>query len=1645
MVTENVLIEVTEKGAKTVKRNIEDIGKSSSQANKSVDLLKGALASLAAALSVRQLASMVDQFTNLQNRLKLVTNGTNQLRQATDQLLNISQRSRSDLSGTVALYSRLAQNAKQLGVNQSELATITETVNKAMIVSGASVSEAAGGLRQLTQGLASGTLRGDELNSVLENLPRVARLISDELGVTVGQLREMGADGLITSQNLVDAFRNGASVIDAEFAKTSSTIEQAFGSLTDGLVVSVGRMNEASGASQLLVGLLDFLTENVDTLARAAIAAGIALSVSFAAKGVLVAVSAVKALTVAIATNPIGAIAITALAAVSALVAFSDTITIGSGSLATLADVGKAAFEVIGPAVTSALSTIQAFFPAVSRSIQAIVGDAGISISGLLKLSASAVDTMVGLFKGLADAIPIAFRNLPRSLELVFVNSFNKILELSADVTNKIIANINKIAGAVGLPLINQVKALRIPLSTEAQAIGKAIDEAIKKGIDSQSSATEAIEGILARANEIAASRQFAELNENLQETESNVDKLTDATGDLKDKGAEFVAKLQEELDAIGKTNAELQKMEAAKLGVSKQADVLIDAIEAQTIAQKLFDDELKRGADITSATSTAAEQYAVALEELDRLYAKNIISAETYDRALVKLDEDFDKLSKTSKSAFGDTEQFGIQAARNLQTNFANFLFDPFDDGLEGMFKGFVDILRRMAAEIVSSKILQTLFNSFSGSGTSGSSASSFGGFFSSLTGGSAGSTFGNNGGAGTAFIGGPGTAIGGTGTSVGTAGFNASAGLGVLAAGALGVGIGQGIAGESRVFGANGTLVSGITAGVGAGIGAAFFGPAGAQVGAGIGGAIGGVITKLFGREPFKQRESTLELNVSGDDIAGALITRFLSKGGFFRGDKTDNVINDLGTGNLLNAFNGFRESGIDKSLFEFAEQAGETAQVIGILANTQMARFAAVLRDTATLFGVSSAGLDTFSTTLKLVGEKGKALGESEINQLFADLADQMTRAVAPAIGTLSKTGESAFETVLRLGDQFVALTRASNVLGLSLEAAEAHVLSMSLAQQTALVDAFGGSEAVLEKTSFYAENFLTDAEKLKIVTESLNRQMEDLGITVESTTKKQFGEMLLGFLKLGVAGADMANLMFQVGDLFIASRAEFERLANAELEAALNAGAAAGGLNSVAQSLANVALQAANAAAQQRSTIQSLRDSLAGAREGLASIQERQSSAQRQVQDRQAKNDIRQAEDDRRKETREVQRANSDQIASLQDAAGTFRDAVSKFSSAAKRIADFNDSISLGDLSPLTPQEKLNEARALFNQTRSAAFGGDAEALEKLPGAATEFLRASQVANASNATFVSDFNLVKDILKDAEGIAINERDLAADQLAGIELQIDELQKANQALGDISQTFNSGLQDVSFGVGGVSADLGVVDSSVVDVEKATNNVAAILRELTIAVLTGPGNPLISDAAIRSVVFDNTKTVQEMVDLAVEFGVSVQQVAGATGISIAAINKSIQGLAITNQAIRDFVYTPGRTNQEIYNAAIANGVTSERLATVANIPLQSINDFVRSNNLQSFAVGTDRVMRDGIAMLHRDEAVVPSSVPAEIVALRADITKMIETQNRNTERVVEATYISSRQNAQAISQSSIKVENRKGFKQRVGGGGLR
>lgn len=262
-------------GTKAVKQGLSELD---TQANKTQLLLQRALRVVGVGFAVRQVVDLADSFTNLQNRLRVVTGSQAELQRVTQQLLEVSNRSRSSFESTTELYSRLALATRELGIGQKELLQVTESINKAIILSGASAKEANNGLIQLSQGLASGRLTGDELRSTLEQLPVVADVIAKRLGVTRGELRKLGAEGKITSAEIIGAFQDAREKLDQKFAKTVPTLGQSFVVLRNNVVAFVGRLNEGTGALRLFGAALRFVGENVEPLVKSLAVLGITLA-----------------------------------------------------------------------------------------------------------------------------------------------------------------------------------------------------------------------------------------------------------------------------------------------------------------------------------------------------------------------------------------------------------------------------------------------------------------------------------------------------------------------------------------------------------------------------------------------------------------------------------------------------------------------------------------------------------------------------------------------------------------------------------------------------------------------------------------------------------------------------------------------------------------------------------------------------------------------------------------------------------------------------------------------------------------------------------------------------------------------------------------------------------------------------------------------------------------------------------------------------------------------------------------------------------------------------------------------------------------------------------------------------------------------
>lgn len=306
MTTERIDIIVSERGSRVVKRNLEDIGGGATRAARGVQFLRQALVGLGSALLLRELTQMADTYTLITNRLRLVTSGTQNLADINERLFQSAQRTRTSYEATVDLYARVARNAGQLGLSQERLLGITETVNQAIRVSGGTAQEAAAGVRQFGQAIGSGALRGDELISVLENMPRLAQAIADGMGVTIGQLRELGAEGALTSDKIIAALEQTAPDIAREFAQLTPTIGEAFTVLNNSALRFVGELDQALGISRAFAQAIILLANNMDLLANAALAAGVAFAafkLAGFAQGAIAAVQASRQLAAAVAAG----------------------------------------------------------------------------------------------------------------------------------------------------------------------------------------------------------------------------------------------------------------------------------------------------------------------------------------------------------------------------------------------------------------------------------------------------------------------------------------------------------------------------------------------------------------------------------------------------------------------------------------------------------------------------------------------------------------------------------------------------------------------------------------------------------------------------------------------------------------------------------------------------------------------------------------------------------------------------------------------------------------------------------------------------------------------------------------------------------------------------------------------------------------------------------------------------------------------------------------------------------------------------------------------------------------------------------------------------------------------------------------------
>ena len=261
MVTENINIIVTTRGARVASRGIDRIGRSSRTASIAVRALGVALSAVAAAFTVRSIARFSDSVTEIGNRIRTVTNTSAQFLSVQDRLFDVATSTGGAIEDTARLYQRLAVATRDIGVGSERVINVVQGLNAALIVSGSTAREASAALLQLGQGLASDNLSGEELRSLRENLPQLAQGLASELGVGIGALKELGRQGKLNAETVFPALERAIVKFQTQLKNGDVvfTFAQAFNAVVNEVKKFIAIVQNTTGVTKdLNKAIFDF-------------------------------------------------------------------------------------------------------------------------------------------------------------------------------------------------------------------------------------------------------------------------------------------------------------------------------------------------------------------------------------------------------------------------------------------------------------------------------------------------------------------------------------------------------------------------------------------------------------------------------------------------------------------------------------------------------------------------------------------------------------------------------------------------------------------------------------------------------------------------------------------------------------------------------------------------------------------------------------------------------------------------------------------------------------------------------------------------------------------------------------------------------------------------------------------------------------------------------------------------------------------------------------------------------------------------------------------------------------------------------------------------------------------------------------------
>lgn len=521
-----------------------------------------AIAALGTGFAVRDLGRLADAWTEQENALKSVAAAVNAPVSSMQQLAQVALDTRSAMAPTVTLYARTERAARQLGRSQAELRRFVELTNMAFVAGGATGTERRSAILQLAQGLASQQLMGEELRSIRENAPLVAQAIADAMGVGIGALRDLGAEGAITSEIVLDAVLSAGESIESQFDATTATVGQSLENLRTRAAMYISELDDATNASENLAGFIDYVARNLDALGEAAIVAATAIGGVLAGRAVA--------------------------AAIPAMIAFATATTGASGAL--------------GRAMVASVAASRAFGTLRASMMFLVTNPIGLTIT--------AIATAVGYLAIESQNAASRADRLNRALHIL-----GEQTDAYGESTEAAAAAQHALMEARRLDNLEVVRRALVEQRQELQRLERAYQDAERRantdvavGGDVRGLSMEQRRAMGER--EAAAARsEMQALSEQMQSTRESVDMLTDGFEDLSEETGRVAERTRDAVniaEVAARANQDLDDV------LESITETLGETGEAQRMLN-----EMQRTEAIDAAT-TALERQQVALQQVE-------------------------------------------------------------------------------------------------------------------------------------------------------------------------------------------------------------------------------------------------------------------------------------------------------------------------------------------------------------------------------------------------------------------------------------------------------------------------------------------------------------------------------------------------------------------------------------------------------------------------------------------------------------------------------------------------------------------------------------------------------------------------------------------------------------------------------------------------------------------------------------------------------------------------------------------------------------------------------------------------------------------------------------------------------------------